>query len=52
MRAIVTGQVGVEKGPFLEAVRQIAQRNGIDLHVCHVGNMMYTEAPDVPPGAS
>ncbi len=50
MRAIVTGQVGVEKGPYLDAVRSIASRNGIDLHVCHVGKMMYAEAPDVPPG--
>ncbi len=50
MRAIVTGQVGVEKAPYLEAVRKIALQNGIDLHVCHVGDMMYAEAPDVPPG--
>ena len=50
MRAIVTGQVGVEKAPFLEAVRRMAQNDGVDLHVCHVGDMMYTEAPDVPPG--
>lgn len=50
MRAIVTGQVGVEKGPYLEALRQIAQRDGIDLKVCHVGNMMYAEAPDIASG--
>jgi adenylate kinase len=50
MRAIVTGQVGVEKGPFLEAVKAEAERNGHRLHVCHVGNMMYQEAPDVPAG--
>ena len=50
MRAIVTGQVGVEKAPFLEAVRRIAESEGIDLRVCHVGDMMYAEAPDVPPG--
>lgn len=40
----------MEKAPFLEAVRRIAHNNGIDLHVCHVGDMMYAEAPDVPPG--
>lgn len=50
MRAIVTGQVGVDKGPYLEAVQQLAKKNGIDLHVCHIGKMMYEEAPDVPAG--
>jgi len=50
MRAIVTGQVGVDKGKYLEAVRELARHNGIDLHVCHIGKMMYEEAPDVPAG--
>lgn len=50
MRAIVTGQVGVDKGPFLEAVQAEAAQNGHDLHVCHVGKMMYQEALDVPAG--
>jgi adenylate kinase len=50
MRAIVTGQVGVDKGPFLEAVQAEALRRGHDLQVCHVGRMMYAEAPDVPAG--
>lgn len=50
MRAIVTGQVGVEKAPYLEAVQAHARENGIDLVICHVGQMMYAEAPDVPQG--
>src|SRR5687767_14627886 len=50
MRAVVTGQVGVDKGPYLEAVQAQARANGIDLVVCHVGQMMYQEAPDVPAG--
>ena len=50
VRAVVTGQVGVDKGPYLEAVRAEALRRGIDLAVCHVGQMMYAEAPDVPAG--
>jgi adenylate kinase len=50
MRAIVTGQVGVDKGPYLEAVRAAAARAGHDLRVVHVGQMMYAEAPDVPAG--
>src|SRR5271170_3233164 len=50
MRAVVTGQVGVDKGPYLEAVKAAAVKAGHDLQVCHVGKMMYAEAPDVPPG--
>src|ERR1700759_5569375 len=50
MRAIVTGQVGADKGPYLEAVQQLANKNGMDLKVAHVGKMMYEEAPDVPKG--
>jgi adenylate kinase len=50
MRAIVTGQVGVDKGPYLEAVKQLAVKQGLDVEVFHVGAMMYKEAPDVPPG--
>ncbi len=45
-----TGQVGVEKKPYIEHVRQIAEKHGHDLVVCHVGDMMYAEAPDVPRG--
>jgi adenylate kinase len=50
MRAFVTGQVGVDKGPFLEAVKAQARARGVDVEVCHVGKMMYAEAPDVPAG--
>src|SRR5580698_512770 len=50
MRTFVTGQVGLDKGPYLEAVKSLAVENGIDLEVCHVGRMMYAEAPDVPAG--
>jgi adenylate kinase len=50
MRAIVTGQVGVDKGPYLEAVKAAAIKAGHDLVVCQVGQMMYAEAPDVPAG--
>jgi len=50
VRAVVTGQVGIDKGPYLEALKIEAQRRGIDLVVCHVGQMMYAEAPDVPAG--
>jgi adenylate kinase len=50
VRAFVTGQVGVDKGPYLEAVKAEAVSKGLDLEVCHVGKMMYSEAPDVPAG--
>jgi adenylate kinase len=50
MRAIVTGQVGVDKGPYLDAVKKAAVAAGHDLEVCHIGKMMYQEAPDVPHG--
>jgi adenylate kinase len=50
MRAFITGQVGVDKGPYLEALKAEALKNGHSLEVFHVGKMMYNEAPDVPPG--
>ncbi len=50
MRVVVTGQVGIDKAPFIEAVRTLARQRGQDLVVCNVGQMMYAEAPDVPPG--
>ncbi|HEY3244153.1 MAG TPA: hypothetical protein VGM03_12475 [Phycisphaerae bacterium] len=50
VRVVVTGQVGVEKAPFLERVAQIARANGRSLAVFHVGERMYAEAPDVVRG--
>jgi len=50
MRAFVSGQIGVDKGKYLNQVQEIAQSKGIDLVVCHLGQMMYAEAPDVPQG--
>jgi adenylate kinase len=46
----VSGQIGVDKGPYLNAVQALARKNGVDLAVCHLGQMMYAEAPDVPQG--
>jgi adenylate kinase len=50
MRVIITGQVGVDKGPYLERVEEMARGAGKKLKVFHVGRMMYEEAPDVPEG--
>lgn len=50
VRAVMTGQVGVDKKPFVEQVADIARAHGRDLAVAHVGDMMYAEAPDVARG--
>ena len=50
MRIVVTGQVGLDKKPFLRRVAEIARAQGHDTTVCDIGQMMYAEAPDVVPG--
>lgn len=50
MRAIVTGQVGIDKKGYLDRVAQLAGQCGDRVDVYHVGDTMYTEAPDVAPG--
>ena len=50
MRAVVTGQIGVDKKPFLEKVADAAGQRGENIGLFNVGNMMYREAPDVRPG--
>jgi adenylate kinase len=50
MRAVVTGQIGIDKKPYLNAVSELAAEQGTRIDVYHVGNMMYREAPDVRPG--
>lgn len=50
VRAIVTGQVGLDKKPFLEQVVQIARRNGHEVALFNVGERMCAEAPDIVPG--
>lgn len=50
MRAIVTGQVGMDKKPYLEGVRDFAGAQGEALSIYNVGDMMYAEAPDVRKG--
>ncbi len=49
-RVVVTGQVGVDKKPFLERLRKLAEARGHPVRVFHIGDMMYAEAPDVRPG--
>jgi adenylate kinase len=50
MRALLTGQIGLDKKQFLDQVAKIAKHHGEDLHIYHIGDMMYREAPDVRPG--
>jgi adenylate kinase len=50
MRAIVTGQVGMDKKHYLDGVAAFAGEQGEPLKVFHVGDMMYAEARDVRPG--
>ena len=50
MRVVVTGQVGLDKQPFLEQLRQITAADGHEATIFNVGELMYAEAPDVSPG--
>lgn len=47
---VVTGQVGVDKKPFLDKVAGLAEARGQRVRAYHVGDMMYREAPDIRPG--
>lgn len=49
-RVVVTGQVGVEKKPFIERVARLGESRGQPVQVYHIGDRMYAEAPDVRPG--
>jgi adenylate kinase len=50
MIVVVTGMVGVDKKSYLEKVCQFAGERGKEVLLCNVGEAMYAEAPDIPPG--
>lgn len=50
MRAIVTGQVGMDKKTYLEGAARFAGEQGEAFDLYHVGDIMYREGPDVSPG--
>ena len=50
MRAIVTGQVGMDKKPYLHKVADFAAQQGEPIELFNIGDIMYTEAKDVPAG--
>lgn len=49
IRAIVTGQVGLDKKPFLQQVVDLARANGREVKLFNVGELMCAEAPDIVP---
>ena len=50
MIVVVTGTVGVDKKSYLEKVCRFAADRGKEVLLCNVGEDMYAEAPDIPPG--
>ena len=50
MRAIVTGQVGMDKKEYLQKVVDFAGQQGERIDLYNVGDMMYAESPDVKAG--
>ncbi|MBG81364.1 MAG: hypothetical protein CMJ39_11745 [Phycisphaerae bacterium] len=50
MRAVVTGQIGLDKKPYLDSVVNLAGTRGGRIDSFHVGSMMYKEAPDIRAG--
>jgi len=50
MVIVVTGMVGIDKKQYLEDFCSLARAGGKDVLLCNVGDMMYSEAPDVNPG--
>jgi len=50
MIVVVTGMVGVDKKNYLERVCELAVERGQETLLCNVGDRMYAEAPDIPPG--
>lgn len=50
MRAILTGQIGINKKSYVEAVAGFSGERGISLDTYHVGDRMYADAPDVGAG--
>ncbi|XHC25723.1 AAA family ATPase [Phycisphaerales bacterium ac7] len=50
MRAIVTGQVGMDKKSYLQGVVDFAGQQGETVKLFNIGDMMYAEGRDIRPG--
>ncbi|MBL8758919.1 MAG: AAA family ATPase [Phycisphaerae bacterium] len=50
MRALLTGQIGLDKKPYIQAAADLAGAQGERIDLYHVGDLMYAEGRDVKPG--
>jgi hypothetical protein len=50
MIVVVTGVVGLDKKSYLQKVCELAGQRGKEILLCNVGDMMYSEAPDIGQG--
>jgi adenylate kinase len=50
VRVVITGQVGIDKKPFIEGFAKLARDRGKEVALAHVGDRMYAEAPDIVAG--
>ncbi len=50
MRTVITGQIGMDKKPYLEQTAHLAGERGGNIEIFNVGQMMYAEGPDIRPG--
>jgi len=50
MIVVVTGMVGLDKKSYLQQVVDLAALRDNEVALHNVGDMMYAEAPDIPPG--
>jgi adenylate kinase len=49
-RVVVTGQVGVDKKPYLNKVVKLAEARSQPVRIYHIGDMMYAEDRAIRPG--
>jgi len=50
MRAVVTGQIGMDKKQYLNAAARVSGQRGRAIDLYHVGDMMYAEGTDIRSG--
>ena len=50
IQRFITGQIGMDKKPYLEEVERLAGERGGNIDVFNVGQMMYSEGPDIREG--
>lgn len=50
MIVVVTGMVGIDKKQYLQGLCEYAGQRDVEMAQFNVGDRMYKEAPDIPPG--